>query len=139
MGFALAFACVLHQVRRDWRTARETSEALLALTTEQRIPFWIAPAHIFHGWALAGTGEPEVDVAEASAGAAGFRATGSEGYAPLLLAAQAAAQREAAQPAQASLAVLDEGVAVANKTGSAGTRPSCTAQGRMSIVPRHPG
>jgi predicted ATPase len=138
MGFALAFACCLHQVRGDWQAARETSEALLALSTEQRILFWIAPAHTFHGWALAGTGEPEAGVTEARAGVAGWRATGAEGFVPILLAAQAEAQPEARQAAQMSLDVLGEGIAVASKTGERWYRVA-PPQGRMSIVPLHPG
>jgi hypothetical protein len=62
------------------------------LCTEQRILFWIAPAHTFHGWALAGAGEFEAGVAEARAGVAGWRVTGAEGFVPTLLAALAEAQ-----------------------------------------------
>jgi len=117
MGFALAFAGALYQVCGDWQAARETSEALISLATEQRIVFWIGPGHVYHGWAVAGAGEPEAGVTEAREGVAGWRATGAEAFVPTMLALQAEAQREAGEPAQASLAVLDEGIAVANKIG----------------------
>jgi len=116
-AFALIWASVLGQLRRDPQSAKERSEALISLCTEQRLLFWLAAGHIFHGWALAAGGEPEAGAAEMCQGHAAWQAMGAEYFLPKIIAMQVETQRETGHPTESALNLLSEALARANKTG----------------------
>ncbi|HEY7749534.1 MAG TPA: adenylate/guanylate cyclase domain-containing protein [Aestuariivirgaceae bacterium] len=116
-AFALVWACVLDQLRRDRQAVRERSESLISLCTEQRLFFWLATGHMFHGWALADGGEPAAGIAELRQGLAAWRAIGSEYFLPKLIEMQVEAQYRAGEPAGPALDLLSDALSVADKTG----------------------
>ncbi len=59
LAFALDFAAMLHQFRREVQAAQEQAEAVIALCDEQGFPFWLAWGTILQGWALAEQGRGE--------------------------------------------------------------------------------
>ena len=59
LGFALSFAAVFHQFRREVRATQERAEAAIRLATEQGFPYWMAFGAILRGWALAQQGQAQ--------------------------------------------------------------------------------
>ena len=59
LSFALSFAAVFHQFRREVRATQERAEAAIRLATEQGFPFWLAFGALLHGWALAQQGQAQ--------------------------------------------------------------------------------
>jgi len=53
LAFALLFAAVLHQLRREAKAAQERAEAAIALATEHGFVHWLAMGTTLRGWALA--------------------------------------------------------------------------------------
>jgi hypothetical protein len=49
LAYALFFAAVLHQLRREWHLAQERADAGLALGTEQGFALFVAGATTFRG------------------------------------------------------------------------------------------
>jgi class 3 adenylate cyclase/tetratricopeptide (TPR) repeat protein len=64
LAWALHFAAWLHQCRREVQATQEQAEALIALSTEQGFPFWLAPGIRFRSWALAEQGQGEEGIAQ---------------------------------------------------------------------------
>jgi predicted ATPase len=60
----LAWAAVLHLHRREEEFARERAEAVIALSTEQGFPFWLALGTRVRGWALAAQGQVQEGLAQ---------------------------------------------------------------------------
>jgi class 3 adenylate cyclase/predicted ATPase len=116
-AFALVWASVLGQLRRDTRSAKERSEAVISLCTEQRLLFWLAAGHIFHGWALAAGGEPEAGAAELRQGRAAWQAMGAEYFLPKIIAMEVETRHETGHATESALELLSEAGARANKTG----------------------
>src|SRR5262249_52897843 len=57
LAFALQFAAMLHQLRREVPRAHERAEANIALSSEQGFAFWVATGMILRGWACAEQGQ----------------------------------------------------------------------------------
>ena len=55
--YALTMAAIVHQFHREAQAVQERAEALIALSTEQAFPFWLAFGTILRGWALTTQGE----------------------------------------------------------------------------------
>ena len=110
------FAALLHQFRREGQAAQERAEAVIALSTEQGFPFWLAWGTIVRGWALAEQGQGEEGIAQMRQGLAAWRATGAEMARPYCLALLAEAYGKVGQ-AEEGLTVLAEALAVVDKTG----------------------
>src|SRR5262249_48623336 len=53
LGFALCWAGLFHQFRREERAVQERAEAAISVATEQGFPLLIAVSSMLHGWALA--------------------------------------------------------------------------------------
>ncbi len=53
LAWALTFAAILHQSRREGQAVEERAEAVIALSTEQGFPFWLAWGTMMQGWTLA--------------------------------------------------------------------------------------
>ena len=56
LGYALLYGCVLSQMRRDRREARERADALINLATEQGAPHFLGAGTVIRGWTLAEVG-----------------------------------------------------------------------------------
>jgi predicted ATPase/DNA-binding winged helix-turn-helix (wHTH) protein len=72
----LLWSTMLHQHRREWHTAQEHAEALLALATEQGFAFYVARAAFYRGTALAAQGRGEEGLTQMCQGLAALRDTG---------------------------------------------------------------
>ena len=59
LGFALCWAAVLHQYRREVQAAQGHAEAAIRLATE--FPLWKACGSMLRGWALAHQGQAQED------------------------------------------------------------------------------
>jgi len=75
---ALNWAAALHQLRGEVGRAREVAEIALAITTEEKIPFFRAHAVMLRGWALVEEGQREEGIAQLREGLAAYRAIGGE-------------------------------------------------------------
>jgi TOMM system kinase/cyclase fusion protein len=116
LAFALFFTAMLHQFRRERPAVQERVEALMALSTEQGFPYWLAMATILQGWVLAEQGEGEAGIAQMRQGLSAYHAVGSELWRPYFLASLAQAYGEAGQ-AEEGLTALAEALATVARTG----------------------
>jgi len=78
LAFALSYAAVLHQFRREPDAAQAWAEQAISLATERGYPLFRALAVFLRGWALAAQGGPDEGIAQMREGLAAFRATGGE-------------------------------------------------------------
>jgi predicted ATPase len=115
-AFALDFAAWLHQLRREGQATQERAAANIALSTDQRFPFWGACGTILRGWALAEQGQRAEGMAQMRQGIAAWRATGAELARPYWLAPLAEAYGKAGQ-ADEGLRVLAEALTAVHNTG----------------------
>jgi predicted ATPase len=116
LSFALSFAAVFHQLRRERHTAQEYAEAAIRLTTDQGFPHWRAHSAILRAWALAHQEQAQEGVEQINQGLKAFRATEAELWRPYLLALLAEAHGAIGQPA-AGLTALAEALLLTDKTG----------------------
>jgi class 3 adenylate cyclase/predicted ATPase len=105
-----------HQLLRDGRAAQAQTEALIALTTEQGLPLWLAAGVVIRGWALAAGGRAEDGIAVIRRGLADYRATGAELFSPYFLALLADAYGRADQAA-IGLSLLADALDGVERTG----------------------
>ncbi len=116
LGFALRFAAVLHQFRREWQATQEQAEAAITLSTEHGLPVWLADGMIQRGRVLAEQGQGEEGIAQIRQGLVAYRATGAESACSYYLALLAEAYEQVGQ-VEEGLKVLAEALAAVDKTG----------------------
>jgi predicted ATPase len=116
LAFALSFAAIFHQFRREVRAAQERADAAIHLAQEQGFPHWKAIGAILHGWTLAHQGQAQAGIAQLTQGLTAHRATGAENVRPYLLALLADAYGTMGQP-EAGLTVLAEALTLTDTTG----------------------
>jgi len=116
LAFALNFAAMLYQFRREWQQTYEQADAMIALCIDQGLPFFLAIGTILQGWALAEQGQGEEGIAQMHQGMASFRATGAEAFTPYDLALLAEAYGKGGQ-VEKGLSRLAEALAVVDKNG----------------------
>lgn len=75
--FSLNNAALLQQHCRNGQAVQQWGQAIIALATEQSLPYWLSLGTMYHGWALAVQGQPEVGIAQVQQGLAAHRATGA--------------------------------------------------------------
>jgi predicted ATPase len=115
LAFALSQALVVHQLRREGRTAQEQAEEVIALCTEQGFPQLVAMGTILRGWGLAAQGREEEGIAQMHQGLATTpRGTGL-GRPPVL--AQLAEAYWQTGQTEAGLHLLAEALTVLDETG----------------------
>src|SRR5262245_47158168 len=114
LAFALCFAAELHQRRRDRQAAQEQAEALITLSTEQGLSFWLASGPVLWGWARSEQGHGEEGIAQLRQGIAGVRATGAEVVTPHWLALLAEAYGRDGQNGE-GLKIVGEALAIVDK------------------------
>jgi predicted ATPase len=120
--YALSFAAVFHQFRREVRAAQERAEAAIILAQEQEFPSWMAQGAILRGWVLAQQGQAQEGIEQIRQGLTAWRATGAEQARPYILALLAEAYGTIAQP-ESGLTVLAEALTLAETTGDRSYNP----------------
>jgi TOMM system kinase/cyclase fusion protein len=113
--FALVYAAILHQHRREVLAAHEQAEAAIHLATEQGFAYWLTRGKVLHGWALAMQEQTEQGTAEMRQGLAADLATGSKVMQPYYLGLLAEAYGEGGHPEE-GLPLLAEALAVLDNT-----------------------
>jgi predicted ATPase len=122
--YALFFAALLHQLRRERHLTQERAEAAIALSAEQGFALFVAGGTIFRGWVLAerfpesvaGQGQMEEGIAQMQQGLAAWRGTGAKVLRPYGLALLAEAYAKVGQREE-GLTLLAEALAVTHDTG----------------------
>jgi predicted ATPase len=133
LSFALSFAAVFHQFRREVQTAQEYTEASIRVATAQGFPFWRARGALLHGWALAHQGQAQAGIEQINQGLTAYRTTGGEIGRPYLLALLAEAHGAMGQP-EGGLKVLTEALALVDKTGERWYEPElCRLKGILLL------
>src|SRR5262249_26113216 len=86
LAYALSFATMFHQFRREVRCTQERAETTIILTTEQGFPLWRARGAMLRSWALAYQGQAQERSEQITQSLRSHRATGSELLLPYFLA-----------------------------------------------------
>jgi predicted ATPase len=115
LGFALYWAALFHQVRREGQLAQERAEAAMALAIEQEFSLILVLGTYARGWALAEQGQKEEGIAQMRQGLDAYQAMGAEVGRQWFLALLAETQGKVGQ-VEEGLHVLDEATAVMRKT-----------------------
>jgi class 3 adenylate cyclase/predicted ATPase len=116
MGSASFATAWIHIWRREHEEARAQAEAVIALATEQGLPFWLAWGTIVRGWALVMQGEEEAGIAQIRQGLAASRAGGTVESQTYMLALLAEAYGKGGQ-VEAGLATVAEALECVARTG----------------------
>ena len=116
LGFALLYAAVVHEYRREAQAVQERTETLTGLCTEQGFPLLLTRGTIYRGWALAEQGQAKEGIAQMRQGLASDQATGTETWRPYYLALLAEAYGKVGQ-IEEGLTLLTEALAAVDKTG----------------------
>jgi predicted ATPase len=116
LAFARGFAAELHQRRRDRQAAQEQAEALITLSIEQGLSFWLARGIIIQGWVLSEQGQGEEGIAQIRRGLSAYRTTGAELWRSYHLALLAEAYGGVGQTGEGLIA-LAEAREFVHKTG----------------------
>jgi adenylate cyclase len=111
MGFALQYAAVLHQSRREVQLVQERAEAIIALAHEHGFVQWLAGGRCMWGWALIEQGKIEEGIAQLCQGMADWRAMGTDLARTHMLARLAEAYEKGGQ-IEEGLRILDEALAL---------------------------
>jgi len=117
-GLALAIgmsvgAC---DYRNDYPGIQEHAEAVIAIAREKDIADYLAPATIFHGYALAMQDRLEEGIAEIREGLGAMRIAGTDVFAPEWMSLLIKALMKAGR-IEESLAYVAEALAIINRTG----------------------
>jgi class 3 adenylate cyclase/predicted ATPase len=98
LAFSLTFAAYLHLFSREALRSQEQAEAVIALSTEQGFPHWLAFGTILRGWAVAEQEQGEEGIAQIHQGLASYHATGANLWRSLFLTLLAEACWKGKQP-----------------------------------------
>jgi predicted ATPase len=113
--YALSFAAMLHQYRREEQLTQERAEAVIRLCTDRGSLTWLGLSTIWWGWALNEQGQREEGLAQMHQGFAITQATGIELGRSRNLALLAEAYGKVGQ-VEEGLAVLAEALALVDRT-----------------------
>jgi predicted ATPase len=112
---ALTHAALLHQCCREVQASYERAEAIIALCSEQRLPYWLETGIVLRGWALAEQGREGEGMAEMRRGLAAYRTVDIEQGKPHLLAMVAEVEGKVGQ-IEEGLALVAEALAFIDRT-----------------------
>ena len=115
LAFALVHAAMLHQFRREAQAVQERTESLIALSTEQSFPYWLALGMILRGWALALGGEGAEGIAQMHQGLLVYQPTGAGLHRPYLLSLLAEVDGKTGKTDE-GLTMLNDALDTINKT-----------------------
>jgi len=116
LAYAMCFAGMFCQLRREVQAAQERATAEIALCTEQGFALYLARGTILRGWTMAEQGQRAVGLAQMRQGLAAYQATGAAVFRPYYLAFLAEAHGKVGQ-AEEGLTALAEALAAVHKTG----------------------
>lgn len=116
LALVLHYAAWLHQYRREEQATQERAEELIALSSEQGLPFLLAWGTMYQGWALAQQEQEEEGIAQIRQGLAASRAMGAGVGVPYWLALLAELYGKVGQ-VEEGLPLLTEALTVVDKTG----------------------
>jgi predicted ATPase len=116
LAYALHYAGVVHQLRREEHAARMRAEVVMTLATEQGFAQRVAQGAILRGWALAAQGQEAEGLEQMRQGLAAYQATGAEVGRPHMLALLAEVYRKGVQ-AEEGLRAIAEAQATVHTTG----------------------
>ena len=116
LGFALVFAAVVHQYRREVRAVQERVEVVIRLGMEQGFQYWMTQGAILHGWTLAHQGQVQEGIVQVAQSVIAYHATEAEILRPYWLALLAETHGILGEP-EAGLTALAEALTVVDKTG----------------------
>jgi predicted ATPase/class 3 adenylate cyclase/DNA-binding winged helix-turn-helix (wHTH) protein len=116
LAYAICFAGMFCQLRRDVQAAQERATVEIALCAEQGFALYLARGTILQGWTMAEQGQGAEGFAQMRQGLASYQATGAAVFRPYYLAFLAEAHGKVGQ-AEKGLSVLAEAVAAVHKTG----------------------
>jgi predicted ATPase len=81
-AFALSFACILHQLRREPQPAQALAERLVSLTIERAFSYLLAWGRLIQGWASIEQGQVDAGIAQGLAGIDTYKASGARTLIP---------------------------------------------------------
>jgi class 3 adenylate cyclase/predicted ATPase len=116
LAFALSYATELHQLRGEVSLTRERAEAVMTVSAEQGLPYWLAWGTALRGWALTKQGSPREGIAQMHQALAAQRASGGEEERSYFLALLAESYWIAGDR-EAGLRALGDAMSFADKTG----------------------
>jgi predicted ATPase len=116
LAFALIWAALLHNLRREFAEARGRADAAIRIASEHRLPQWLAFANICRCFALVGLGQRREGIAQLQTGLADWNGTGARVLDTQWLGFTAEACAQAGRFDDA-LAALDRATATAAATG----------------------
>jgi predicted ATPase len=116
LGFALAFAAMIRQFRREMRATQELAEATISLAQEQGFPYWRGLGALMRGWAVAHQGQVKEGIEQLTQGWTAWHATGAELHRSYFLTLFAEAHGTMGQPGK-GLTILTEALVHIEHTG----------------------
>lgn len=116
LAFSLTYTAHLHQLRREPALAAERAEAVIAVSTEHGLPYWLAWGTILRGWATSAQGNIQDGIAQMRLGLDAQRAAGGEDQRPFSLALLADSYWRAGDES-AARGLLEEAMAIVEKSG----------------------
>jgi predicted ATPase len=116
LAFALSLAARVHQLCREEQAAQELAEAVITLSTEQELAFWLAWGTTVRGGALVEQRQGEEGIAQIHQGLVAYRNTGAEGWRTYFLALLAEVYGKVGQP-EDGLVVVAEALAIVDNSG----------------------
>jgi TOMM system kinase/cyclase fusion protein len=116
LAYVLLWTALLYTHHREVQETQEWADAATVLSIEREFPFWSIQGMILQGWALAAQGQGAEGMAQIHQGLVALRATGTEVLRPYYLGLLADAYGKMRQVRE-GLALLDEALALVNKTG----------------------
>jgi predicted ATPase len=116
LGFALNWAAIFHQLRREVSAVQEHAEATIRVAQEQGFPQWQANGAIQRGWVLAHQGRAQAGIEQITRGFRAHRATVAAIAGSYFLALLAEAYGMQGEP-EAGLTVLTEALTRAETIG----------------------
>jgi predicted ATPase len=115
LTYALTFAALGHQFRREVQATQMRAEASCALAGEKGIAFFLAFGTGLRGWALAEQGQSDAGMLQMREGMAACRITGAEADRPYFLVLAAEAYGREGQYGE-GLAMLEEALALVDQS-----------------------
>jgi len=116
LASVLAFGAVPFALLGDSAVLGEWADELVAVASEQGLPFWGAIGTSYRGWVEVRNGEVSEGISLLRNGTAAFRGTGAELFVPYPVSLLASACQIAGQTGE-SLIVLDEALQIVERTG----------------------
>jgi len=116
LAFGLTYTAHLHQLRGEPALAAERAEAVIAVSTEHGLPYWLACGTLLQGWATSAQGNIQDGIAQMRRGLDAHRAAGGEDQRPYFLGLIADSYRRAGDRC-AALGTLDDAMAIVEQSG----------------------